>query len=189
MSDNLVGGTKLAEILGVKPQAISNAVSSGRLSVERQGPRGNLFDVEVAVAEWTSTAAVADMQDGAKYLPRGLKGGRPAGKRNYSGDDDEDGSHQGTYLKAKAANEAIKARLAQLKLEEKNGSLVAKEDVKKDGEELGAILLGTLQSWPARLAPELSSMKNADEHDFHVFLATQINELIITIRSKCGVLE
>jgi hypothetical protein len=68
---------------------------------------------------------------------------------------------------------------------DKNGKLIEKELVRKQGAELGAIMMGIIDSWASRLAPEFASMKNADEHDFHLKLSHETNLLKQEIIKKC----
>jgi methionine synthase I (cobalamin-dependent) len=85
---------------------------------------------------------------------------------------------------ARAAREAYNAQLAKLALEVETGRLIARDEVRKQGEELGAILMGALAAFPARLAPELAAM--TDQQDIHLFLQKECNAMIEEIRKKCG---
>lgn len=186
MSD-LVGTSELARILGATPQAVAKAAASGRLSVADIGDKGRLFDVGTAVAEWEATQAVAALQNRASHMPPGMRGGRPTTRGQAAPPPDE--GHEGLtdsekYLRARAANEALKAKERDLSIKVRMGELLEKGQARKDGEALGAVLLGALQAWPSRLAPELASMKDSDEHAFHVMLTREVNELIIAIRAQ-----
>jgi len=189
----LVGSSELARILGATPQAINKASVTGRLSVADIGPHGKLFDVEQAKKEWEATKDVAALQNRASHMPEGMRGGRPprGGQQVPADAYDQEGDDSPKvltdtekYMRARAANEALKAKERDIAIKVRMGDLVEKEQARRDGAELGAVLLGALQAWPSRLAPELASMREADEHAFHEKLRHECNELIIAVRAQ-----
>jgi hypothetical protein len=173
----------------------------------KNGRRVYLFDVEKTNAAWEATEPLADGYD-RRGVPRLRRGRPPAagsiphglakfplaspdgedGHNDHGGGDDDGGKvdDRVTLLKATAEHKAAQAKLAVLKLQEKEKSLISVEQVKKDGAELGTILLGHIQAFPARLAPQLASMKEADEFKFNRVLTVAMNDLIISIRAKLG---
>jgi len=203
MSKGLLKNNAMADVLGMTPQAFCKAVKQGRFSIDSQDRNGkNLFDPDVVVAEFESTNAVASVQDRAKVMPDGLRGGRPKNTNNGMGGAGNltcDGGMGGSggnmggnmggyqssdYLRIKTEKEAIQADLLALKLEIQEGKLIESDKVYRDASELGAVLVANLLTMPARLAPLLS---DKDEHDCRLLLETEINDMIMTIRDKCGV--
>lgn len=160
----LVGGTKLAEILGTTPQVIANSVASGRLSVAGQGPKGALFDVGTAKGEWECSSDMA-----------------AAKSHNKKGSADQ---LNDAFRKARARKMAADAKMAELSVKVREGELIEKKQAFQDGADLGAVLLGALQAWPSRLAPEFAGMRDATEHDFYMRLTKECNDLIVSIRKR-----
>ena len=186
-----ISASEFARRSGVSRQAISQAIKAGRLKAAGQDDRGR------PLYEWPSKSFAVDVNqvdrvDNQGGRPHG--GGGPPSDRNgtppparqaaLSGGEDDPRER---LLLAKAANTESQASLNALRLQEKSGEMISKEEAYQQGMELGAVLLSQLQAWPARLSPMLASMKEANEHDFHQMLVAEINELIITIRVKLGV--
>jgi phage terminase Nu1 subunit (DNA packaging protein) len=178
----LVGNNEMAKLLGMSPQAFAKGIRQGRFTSSGKSGSGKpLYNPEKVMQEYKATVTMAEMQDGAAMLPNELKGGRPSGA-DMSGNSE-------AYLKAKTANEALKAQLQKLKFELQSGKLIEKETARKQGAELGVRMMGIIDSWPARMAPEFASMKNADEHDFHQKLIREANILKQEIISICAVTQ
>lgn len=181
---NLIGGSELARILNTTRQSVNKAANSGRITVTCVGDKGRLFDRDQAVAEWEATKGAAELQNRASHMPPGMKGGRPTKGQNDQDDVATEGlTDQERYFKAKAVNEEIRAKQRALELKLREGELIEKKQAFQDGVDLGAVLLGALQAWPSRLAPEFVSMKDATEHDFYMRLSKECNELIVSIRT------
>jgi len=174
----LLGNNDAARLLGMKPAAFAKGVRQGRFTASGKNSKGSpTYNRDRILKEFRQTEHAAVTQDGAALLPAELKGGRPKGS------DNENSRH---FLKAKLASETIKAQTQKLKYDALTGKLIDKELSEKQGAELGVILMGALDSWAARLAPELSSMKEADEHDFHLRLSREANILKQEIIKKCN---
>jgi len=172
----------MARLLKMSASAFAKGVKQGRFTPSKRDKNGKpLYDPAKIKKEYEATEAMAAMQDGAGLLPNDLKGGRPSGS-SYNNDSKNTSQ---SYLKAKVANETIKANLQKIKLEAQMGKLVEKELVIKQGAELGTIMMGIIDSWASRLAPEFASMKDSDEHDFHQRLSRETNLLKQEIRKKC----
>jgi ATP-dependent protease HslVU (ClpYQ) ATPase subunit len=173
MSKKYVTNNEAARSLGMKPSAFAKGVRQGRFTASKKNSQGNLlFDLEKISEEYKQTKDTAFLQDRAAMY----SGGRPK----------EEGILT-PILKAKTASETIKAQTQKLKLDALTGRLIDKEVAEKQGAELGIILMGAMDSWAARLAPELSSMKNCDEHDFHLKITREVNILKQEIIKKCSV--
>jgi len=171
MPKKYVTNNEAARSLGMKPSAFAKGVRQGRFTPSGKNAKGNpVYDLKKISTEYEQTKDTAFLQDRAAMY----SGGRPK----------EEGILT-PILKAKTASETIKAQTQKLKLDALTGKLIDKELAEKQGAELGIILMGALDSWAARLAPELSSMKNCDEHDFHLRITREVNFLKQEIIKKC----
>jgi hypothetical protein len=184
--NDLIKNNAMAEMLGMTPAAFARGVKRGRFTPEYRDEFGDgLYDPEKVKKQFKASRPIAETQNHAALMPVGLQGGRPkkidSPENSFSGGDDSE-----KYLRAKLAKEAINARLLELKYKVRMGELIEKTEVQKQGEELGAIMIGEIQSWAHRLSPELAGMKDADEHDINQRLLKECNNLIISIRKRCG---
>lgn len=192
-TQNLLNATDAAKMLGISRESFLKGVKSGRFTKAGQGKFGYpLFDPSVVAKEYAATRTAAELQDHARMLPPEMRGGRPpktgAPTDTKKPDDkpiEPDISPQ-QILKVKLAKEAAQAKTLDFKLKIQNGKYIEKEEARRQGVELGELIIGVLSSWPSRLAPEFAAMKDCDEHDFNQRLEREVNELIINIRKKCG---
>lgn len=188
--------------------AFAKGVNSGRFSVAGHDHNGHrLFDPDVVIKEYEATADIAELQNHARHLPEGMRGGRPKGIKNgtqqtelfnMNGLSDSSDNNPPTtthsnddtsnFLKAKLAKEAYQASLLKMKVETQTGKLIYKSEVQKQGFKLGEIMVGAISSWPNRLAQEFAAMgqRGCDGHDFQHRLNEECNNLIIEIRKRCG---
>ncbi len=86
------------------------------------------------------------------------------------------------YAKAKASKEAINARLAQLELQEKEGKLVAADDVKKEGFELARNLREQIFNIPNRISAILAA--EPDPRKCFDILSAELRQAFETIDKK-----
>jgi len=181
----LLSGAEFGRRAGISKQAVSQAARVGRLPVaSRDGRNRPLY-------EWPSIHFVVDVD---QIDRAGDVGGRPARRQNgtpaparpTASSGGEAGDNRERLLAAKVAHTEAQAHLNDLRLQERRGELISKEEAYQQGMELGAILLSQLQAWPARLSPVLASMVEADEHDFHQMLIAEVNEFIKTVRRALG---
>ena len=179
--NKLVGGSELARIVGVTPQAVSKAADSGRITVAEVSAKGKLYDLDKAVEQWNATREAAALQNRASYLTKEMQGGMPKEQDENS----NGGNYSVVYLKAKAKRETIKAEQEALELRVRQCELIEISLVEKDGEEFGAILLGYLQAFPDRHSDVLAGMNIG--HDIRLYLRKELNELIIEIRKRFGI--
>jgi len=177
MPKKYVGNNEAARSLGMNPAAFAKGVRQGRFTPSGKNAKGNpLFDLEKISKEYEQTVEMAELQNRAAIYTDELKGGRP-----------KNGVEPSPMIKAKTVSETIKAQTQKIKYEAMLGKLIDKELAEKQGAELGIILMGAMDSWAARLAPELSSMKNCDEHDFHLKITREVNVLKEEIIKKCSI--
>lgn len=195
--------TQLAEHLGVSRQTLDKAVKSGRLTVASRDARGRpLFDLVISVKEW------ADRGERQQYQSRHGegkdRGGRPgktelreAGQafdRLPSLDTDEDIANFLATLSGMSAAQKLnevdllkkvwETRLSELKVKREEKTLIDVESVRRQGVELGAVLMGALNAMPARLSDQLSAMTDARE--IYALIEDEIGAMIASVRKFCG---
>ena len=205
----MVTATQLAEVLGTTRQTIARAAEDGRLTVAKRDGRGRpQFDTEVAIKEWAAGSGAFEYQ---KHQSEGKsKGGRPSKKQDAAAPPPEvlttfdvpvlEGQDLSVLLNKLStltpAQQLVQvdvikklrdARRAELHVLKEEGTLIAIEIVRDQGVELGTVLMGALNALPARLSPQLAVMNDA--HDIHEKLVTEINQMITSIRKRCGVTD
>jgi len=179
----LLNSTEMANVLGMTKQSFGAGVKTGRFTAQGRGKFGHpLFNPAVVKKQYEATRAAAEIQDHARNLPPELRGGRPAKKKK---EDIKDVNTQ-HILKAKLAKEIAQTQTLNFKLKVQSGLYIEKAEAMKQGVKLAEMVMGVLQSWPSRLAPELAAMRDCDEHDFHQRLEEEVNILIIMIRKQGG---
>lgn len=136
---------------GVSPQAVFDAIDKGRLveSVERKPSGRYLVDVDAADAEWA-----ANTNAGTGSLAHASR--QPEPPPELPSDDDA----PMTYAEARAQHERFKARLAQLELEQREGTLVEAEGVKREAFRVARVVRDALLNLPDRVAGELAAETN-----------------------------
>ena len=191
----LVSGAKLAEVLGVSRVAVNKAYKAGILTAAGFNKRGPLFDIPCAKKKWAERAERNKLL--SRHSEGKNKGGRPSKKVKEDRDQESaaptsenafDGaknlSPAQKILHAEFVKKSWDAEFSRLRVLEKQGTLVAIERVRQDGEELGSMLLGALIALPNRFAQLFASI--SDPHEIHELMEQEMNQLIINIRKKCG---
>jgi len=204
----LIKNNEMAARLGMSAPAFAKGVRSGRFTVAKRDKNGHaLFDPDVVIPQYEATAASSESQNRARFMPEGMRGGRPkkdTSKKSLqlslfgekfqtlenNGEDNKEAAptENEKYLKIKIAKEASQAKLLAMEIELKTGKVIPKSEVERHGIELGEIMMGIITSWPARLAQELEAMgkRGCDSHDFMHRMTEECNMLIIEIRKRCG---
>lgn len=204
---NLISMTELCKQTGVSRQTLQKEIAAGRLTVAERGPRNSLlFDPAVALKEIPV--------ERRKYLSRHRKGrnkgGRPRKKApapdaliegdfsnipdvgNFGDKFDldvilhgiDEMSPDGQLNRADLAVKLARARLGALAVKEKEGQLVAVEEVRKYLARLAAQALGALIPIPGRLAEQFSAMTNANK--IHELIEDEINRAIQIFHDAMG---
>lgn len=88
---------------------------------------------------------------------------------------------------AKCREKEAQARLKELELLEREGSLVRIEDVKADGEKIGTMLREKLLMFPARIAAELFNCKT--ERELQNRLEDEMDRIIYEIHNASEYLD
>jgi len=176
--------TAAANILGMTRQAFSKGVRSGRFTPAQRKESGRLlFDPEVIRQEYESTREMAEAQDHARYLREALKANCGNGAIPKMGVNTK------KLLAMKYRKEAAQAKTIELNLKVRRGEYISKKLAIQQGAELGQILMGFFETWPARIAPILAGMRDADEHDILTALKVEVQELIKAILAKFDEME
>lgn len=142
--------TAYAKHRGVSPAAVFDAIDKGRLetSLEKKESGRYLIDIDAADAEWAAntdsgTGSLAHMKN------------RPKVEATETADDQPI-----TYAEARAQHERFKARLAQLELEQREGTLVEAEASRREAFRVARLVRDSLLNIPDRVAGELAAETN-----------------------------
>jgi hypothetical protein len=153
---------------GISKAAVNAAISSGRLvnAIKREGRRVTL-DAAIADAEWTANT----------------RGGRgPAPQPLASGVGLPDAIEAADYNASRAKREAYNAELARLEVEEKQGQLVAADDVRKTAFAVARQVRDGMLNIPDRVSAELAAM--TDQFEIHRRLTTEIRKALEGVLSS-----
>lgn len=200
----LVNGAELAKILGVSRKTVHVAFRKGWLTAAGTNKRGGpLFDPETAPDEY---AHRADRNKAQSHHGAGKsQGGRPRKQEGEPTIDPGempdlsgfDGENLPGFLKNMKPGEQIHhvelirklndAKMASLKVSEKEKTLIAAEAVKRDAADLAGVVLSILTALPERLSHVVAAM--TDPHLVHMELEKEINLAVVAIRQRCGLAE
>lgn len=170
-----VDKTNYARMRGVTRQAVNAAIRAGKLmgSVGDDG----LIDVELADKLWAENT----------HPTRGYNGQlkRRGGKRINNSPEEVienakkigiDPGNVPTLVESKTIEAAYKAKLAQIEYEEKVGTLIDAEKVKKEAFRLARVTRDAMLGIPDRVAAEIAGM--TDPFAVHTKLITEIRNSI-----------
>lgn len=132
---------------GVSPEAVSKAITAGRLekSVTRIGGQPKISDPELADREWA--AATQQRVDQAAPAPR---------------DPPEYIAHRTAREGAAARREAALAEIAELELAERKGEFIRIDDARRDVMEKFTLVRTKLLGVPARLAQRFPDLAGGE---------------------------
>lgn len=181
---------KYAEYRGVSESAVRKAIASGRISVEDDGT----IDPLRADAEWDSStdpskqrgehATSAQVKSAAataraksaemKPVPRAAIDAvndtlTEAGERAPVDVPGTDGGEI-SFVKAKMANEVLKAQTSKIKLQKLKNELVDRPKAEADVFALGRRERDAWINWPARVAANMANELGVDAHTLEVTL-------------------
>lgn len=140
---------ELARRLKVSRPSVSKAVKAGRVTPDEDG----LFDPIEAELQWVSNTRQT---------------GR--GKRKATA---------GGYAEARGRKETALARMAELRLAQTEGALLAREDVDYALDDLGAILRGLMENFADRVAPLV--FKRPAIEETHSIIAEACNDVLLEL--------
>ena len=152
-----------ARARGVAPPTVLHAIKTGRLvNSLSKDERGRLrINPTLADAEWAANT----------------QGGRGPGPQPYASGA-ELPADAADYNVSRAKKESYLAELARLEFEEKDGTLVPAEDVRKEAFAIARQVRDGLLNIPDRVAAELAAM--TDQFEIHKRLTDEIRRALET---------
>ena len=178
---------KYAEYRGVSESAVRKAIGSGRISVEADGT----IDPTKADAEWDSSTDPAK-QRGKHAQSLGAKSAaataqakagdlKPVPQAAFDAVNStltEAGEQapadvsggEVSFVKAKMANEVLKAQTAKVRLQKMKGELVDRPKAESDVFALGRRERDAWINWPARVAANMAAELGIEAHTLEVTL-------------------
>ncbi|WP_099071026.1 hypothetical protein [Nostoc linckia] len=179
---------EFAQKVGVSIPMMTQAIQAGRLpnsvEVTKQGPRRNLYriDLEVGLKEWHSNADKrggkrgpgldGTMQLGFQELLADVQAAAPPPeepirtKKQRQADKEKKESLAATYAESKAIKESYLAEMARLDLEERSGKLVSADAVKVLAAKTGRMVRDAILNVPGKLAGQLAGMEDPHAIEF-----------------------
>ncbi len=196
-----VSRREYARLRGVSESAVRKAIASGRISVEADGS----IDPERADRQWdertdpsrqrgeharsmaaaTAAATAAAVAQEAAAHPRGTKPVPQAALEavrdtlHEAGADPDPGEAPGgevSFMRARLANEVIKAQLAKVRLGKAKGELVDRARASAMVFDLARRERDAWIGWPARVASNIAAELGADPHRMEEVLDRYLRE-------------
>jgi len=158
---NFISAAKYATHRGVSKPAVLQAIRDGRLtkSVTRDG-KAFKIDVDLADQEWAATTSI----DRGEHNNRMMLG--DAGIEGEAA----------TYAASRAKKEQYQAELSRLEYEQKAGTLVDAEAVKKEAFKVARMIRDGMLNIPDRVAAELTGQ--TDNFVIHRRLTEEIRKAL-----------
>lgn len=158
----MVSMSQYAAMRGISQPAVSQAIHSGRLikAIIKDGKRIKI-DPDIADREWA-----ANTQGGRGAAPQRLA----------SGVDLPDAIDAADYNASRAKREAYNAELARLEVEEKQGQLVAADEVRKTAFAVARQVRDGILNIPDRVSAELAAV--TDQFEIHRRLTAEIRKAL-----------
>ena len=172
-----VSRRRYASMRGVSDMAVRKAIASGRISVEADGT----IDPEKADAEWarqtdpakqrgvhaqalgTRTAASTARAAATKPVPKAAIDAVNA-RLGDSGDAASGSGGEVSFLRARMANEVLKAQTARVRLEKMKGELVDRARATNAVFDLARRERDAWLNWPPRVAANMAAELGVDPH-------------------------
>lgn len=180
-----VSRRQYAVLRGVSETAVRKAISSGRIRVEQDGT----IDVDKANASWDRQTDPAKQRGfGEQELAAQTRAAmRPvpraaidavADTLRESGADPNPDAPQGevSFLRARMANEVIKAQTAKVKLQKLKGELVDRARAVAAVFELARRERDAWLKWPPRVAANMAAELNVEAHKLEQALDKYVRE-------------
>ena len=184
-----VSRRRYASMRGVSDMAVRKAIASGRISVEADGT----IDPAKADAEWerqtdpakqrgvhaqalgTQTAAGTARAAATKPVPKAAIDAVNA-TLGDSGDTTAGSGGEVSFLRARMANEVLKAQTAKVKLARMKGELVDRARTTTMVFDLARRERDAWQNWPARVAANMAADLGVDAHRMEQVLDTYLRQ-------------
>lgn len=179
-----VSRRQYAKMRGVSEAAVRKAIASGRITVEAD----NTIDPVKADAQWdsqtdpakqrgphaqamaASTAAGTARAAATKPVSRAAIESVGETLREAGADPDPAGGGEVSFLRARMANEVIKAQTARVKLAKMKGELVDRARATTLVFDLARRERDAWQGWPARVAANMAAELDVDAHEMEQVL-------------------
>lgn len=156
---------------GVADNAVRKAIRTGRIVPEKDGS----IDVAKADAAWEANTDPTKRHDSSDMKDVDPNAAMESVRQTLA----ENGrAPQGmnSFTQARTAHEIAKAHLARLRLQEKKGQLVNKDQVKAQIFRLGREFRDAWVNWPARVSSQMAAELQVDEHGLHMILERYVRE-------------
>lgn len=166
MSDNVITIAEFARLRGITSDAVRKAITAGRLvDCLRKTEKGRLrIDSEIADQEWERNTA-HHRKPGPQRV---VSGGLP---------DEESTDGSPNFNVSRAKREMYQAELARLEYEEKHGTLVNAEEIKKEAFRVARQVRDAILNIPDRISAELAA--ETDTFAVHKLLTNEIKKALV----------
>lgn len=173
--------------LGVKRQAVQQAIQAGRLreAVTRDERTGFWrIDLEKGRAEWEAWADPAKRPKGRKPAGRPAQASRgtPSLFERETPDDRARKRELVTHARASTERTMLDAELKRIELEQLRGNLVDRREVQKEGFRLARLVRDRLQAIPDRVAASVAAMDKPAQ--VHEVLAAEIAKALESLNGE-----
>ena len=173
-----VSRRRYASMRGVSDMAVRKAIASGRISVEADGT----IDPAKADAEWerqtdpakqrgvhaqalgTRTAAGSARAAATKPVPKAAIDAVNATLGDTGGDATTGSSGEVSFLRARMANEVLKAQTARVRLEKMKGELIDRARATNSVFDLARRERDAWLNWPPRVAANMAAELGVEAH-------------------------
>ena len=179
-----VSRRQYAKMRGVSESAVRKAIASGRITVEADGT----IDPAKADAQWATqtdpskqrgpnaqamaaeTAASTARAAATKPVSRAAIESVGETLREAGAETDPAGGGEVSFLRARMANEVLKAQTARVKLSKMKGELVDRARATTLVFDLARRERDAWQGWPARIAANMAADLGVDAHEMEQVL-------------------
>lgn len=173
-----VSRRRYASMRGVSDMAVRKAIASGRISVEADGT----IDPAKADAQWDAqtdpakqrgvhaqslgarTAAGTARAAATRSVPKEAIDAVNATLSDTSADPSSGSGGEVSFLRARMANEVLKAQTARVRLEKMKGELVDRARATNSVFDLARRERDAWQNWPPRVAANMAAELGVDPH-------------------------
>lgn len=152
---------------GVADNAVRKAIRAGRIVPEIDGS----IDVAKADAAWEENT-----DHTKRHVPEVDLTAAQESVRQTLVENGRAAQGMSSFTQARTAHEIAKAHLARLRLQEKKGQLINKDQVKAQIFRLGRDFRDAWINWPARVSAQMASELQVDEHGLHMILERAVRE-------------
>ena len=150
---------------GVSDAAVRKALKQGRITAEPD----RTIDVERADRAWASNTAKPRIKPASKVAVEAVD-------ETLTENDSPISSGGTTYMRAKTANEVVKAQTNRVRLKQLKGELIDRNEAVAHVFRLARRERDAWQTWPARISSRMAAELETDAHQLHVTLERCVRE-------------